>query len=303
MPAGRGGPRRTHRWSEIERELRRTGGQLIAGVDEVGRGPLAGPVVACAVVMPPEVRAIAGVNDSKQLTAAQRERLARRIRARALSFGLGASSVREIDRLNIYHASVLAMRRAIGRLTVVPDHVLVDGKPIRSLGIPHTAIVGGDARCYNIACASIVAKVTRDRLMTLLSARHPECRWDRNAGYGTPDHHRGLRDHGVTPHHRRSFVTVRQLSLELFGPPLTPEEVDAELRGDHGAIVEVAGSDAPRARSGGAELEAEEPAQALRDAVPRNDADRDAEALAADLALPVVPDDGAPPPQAPEATA
>src|SRR4051812_10596641 len=202
-----------HRWRPLEKSLREEKGPHIAGIDEVGRGPLAGPVVACAVVMPPDARAIAGVDDSKRLSCAERVRLAARIRERALSVGLGAASVREIDRVNIYHATVLAMRRALARLSVAPDHVLVDGKPIRSLAVDHTAIVGGDARCYSIACASIVAKVTRDRLMERLGGRYPDYRWEQNAGYGTPDHIRGLSARGVSPHHRRSFCRVSQLSL------------------------------------------------------------------------------------------
>src|SRR5512147_632908 len=161
----RSGRAARRRWSDIERETRKERGPLIAGVDEVGRGPLAGPVVACAVIMPPDSRAIRGVDDSKALTAAQRSKLAKVIFERALTIGVGAASVREIDRLNIYHASTLAMRRAIGRLAVKPDHVLIDGKAIRTLTIEHTAVVHGDARCFSIACASIVAKVTRDRLM------------------------------------------------------------------------------------------------------------------------------------------
>jgi len=203
------------RWSAIERDTRAARGPLIAGVDEVGRGPLAGPVVACAVVMPPDARAIAGVDDSKRLSCAERVRLAAKIRVRALSVGVGAASVREIDRVNVYHATVLAMRRALARLSVAPDHVLVDGKPIRTLRVEHTAVVGGDARCYSIACASIVAKVTRDRLMERLATRYPDYRWEQNVGYATPDHLRGLEAHGVSPHHRRSFCRVSQLSLPL----------------------------------------------------------------------------------------
>src|SRR5678815_5931215 len=129
------------RWSVIERELRKERGPLIAGVDEVGRGPLAGPVVACAVIMPPDSRAIPGVDDSKRLSADQRDRLAPKIRERAVCYGIGAASVREIDRVNIYQATVIAMRRALGRLRVPPNHVLVDGKPFRTLEVPHTAIV------------------------------------------------------------------------------------------------------------------------------------------------------------------
>ena len=203
------------RWKPVERELRKTVGPLIAGVDEVGRGPLAGPVVACAVIMPPDLRAIAGVDDSKRLSADQRGRLAIKIRERALSIGIGAASVREIDRVNIYQATVVAMRRALSRLTMVPNHVLVDGKPFRTLDTPHTAIVGGDDLCYTIACASIIAKVTRDRIMRALAGRHPNYRWERNVGYCTADHLKGLAAHGVTAHHRRSFIPVRQLSLDF----------------------------------------------------------------------------------------
>ncbi|MEO6878623.1 MAG: ribonuclease HII [Gemmatimonadaceae bacterium] len=203
------------RWKPIERELRRTVGPLIAGVDEVGRGPLAGPVVACAIVMPADLRAIAGVDDSKQLSAPERERLAIKIRERAVSVGIGAASVREIDRVNIYHATVIAMRRALSRLSVVPHHVLIDGKPIRTLEVPHTALVGGDDVCYTIACASIIAKVTRDRLMRSLAGRYPLYLWERNVGYSTLAHLQGLAAHGVTPHHRQSFAPVRQLSLNL----------------------------------------------------------------------------------------
>ncbi len=219
------------RWSTIERDLRMQHGPLLAGVDEVGRGPLAGPVVACAVVMPPDARALRGVDDSKRLAPAERVRLAARIRQRALAVGLGAASVREIDRLNIFHATVLAMRRALRRLGVRPDHVLVDGRPIRSLAVEHTAVVGGDGCCPSIACASIVAKVTRDRLMVALARRHPGYLWERNAGYATRAHIDGLLARGLTAHHRRSF-TPRAFELELAideGGPRIVE--DAELIG------------------------------------------------------------------------
>lgn len=192
-------------WSAIEKSRRAAGAVHIAGVDEVGRGPLAGPVVVCAIVMPPNRRAIAGVTDSKQLKAATRERLAAKIRGQALACTVAAASVAEIGRWNIYQATVRAMQRALQRLPVAPDHVLVDGKPIRTLGIPHEAIVGGDARCYSIACASIVAKVLRDGLMARLAARYPIYGWDSNAGYGTPVHLEALRVHGLTPHHRVAF--------------------------------------------------------------------------------------------------
>jgi ribonuclease HII len=189
--------------------------------------------------MPPDVRAIAGVDDSKKLRASERERLAEKIRQRAVSIGVGAASVRVIDRVNIYQATVVAMRRALRRLSVTPHHVVVDGKPFRTLEIPHTAIVGGDDACYSIACASIIAKVTRDRIMHALAGRYPNYRWDRNVGYATLAHLEGLAAHGVTAHHRRSFIPVQQLSLDLGGrvapedlarlaATLSPENSDSE---------------------------------------------------------------------------
>ena len=198
-------------WSPVERDLRSAGGLLVAGVDEVGRGPLAGPVVACAVIMPYDAPKIRGVADSKVVKADDRPILAAKIAQRALAVGLGAASVREIDLLNIYHASVLAMRRAIARLNVVPDHIVIDGRPLPTLGLPHTAVVDGDALCYAVACASIVAKVTRDRLMTSLGRRYPAYLWERNAGYGTPAHLTALATAGVTIHHRKSFAPVQCL--------------------------------------------------------------------------------------------
>ena len=203
------------RWTTIERDLRREKGPLLAGVDEVGRGPIAGPVLACAVIMPADMRAIVGVDDSKRLTHEQRVRLAVKIRDRAVAFALGAASVREIDRINIYQASVLAMRRALGRLNVKPDHVVIDGRAMRTLPIPHTAVVHGDARCFSIACASILAKVTRDLLMTRLAKRYPHYIWDSNAGYTTREHVAGLTSYGITPHHRKSFCRISDLLLEL----------------------------------------------------------------------------------------
>ncbi|HEU4563392.1 MAG TPA: ribonuclease HII [Gemmatimonadaceae bacterium] len=230
MSSGPGPSRRgRRRWSGLERDLRQSGGPLIAGVDEVGRGSLAGPVVACAVIMPPDARAIAGVDDSKRLTAAQRLRLATRIRSRALALSLGAASSREVDRVNVYHATVLAMRRALRRLSLAPDHVLIDGRPIRTLGVAHLAVVGGDARCFSIACASIVAKVTRDSLMRALASRHPHYGWDRNAGYGTPEHWRAIERAGRCAHHRSSFLGARQLALELEAQELADDSLPAEV--------------------------------------------------------------------------
>jgi ribonuclease HII len=224
-------------WSELERAVRVAHGPLVAGVDEVGRGPLAGPVVACAVVMPPppDARAIAGVDDSKRLSPDERERLAALIRRHALAIGVGAASAREVDALNVYHATTLAMQRALARaaagLGEAPHHVLVDGKPIRTLGVEHTAVVGGDARCYAIACASIVAKVTRDRLMRALARRHPGYAWTRNVGYGTAEHRAAIERHGLTAHHRRSFCARLQTELALDAEPSSEGEAgSAELR-------------------------------------------------------------------------
>ena len=196
-------------------------------MDEVGVAPTCGPVVAAAVIMPPNARKIPGVRDSKTLPAAQRERLDPIIRRRALAVGVGAASVAEIDRLNIYHATHLAMRRAIARLGG-HDHVLVDGNRIAGFEAevgPYTSIVDGDATCYTIACASIVAKVIRDRLMSRLAIRYPGYGWEHNAGYSTPDHRAALFELGPTPFHRRSFASVQaalhgsQLGFGLAGAP------------------------------------------------------------------------------------
>jgi ribonuclease HII len=215
------------RWTKIERELRALNGPMLAGVDEVGRGPIAGPVVACAVIMPPDKPAIRGVDDSKKLTAKERVKLAEKIRSSAIAFALGAASVREIERLNIYQASALAMHRALSRLRVPPDHVVIDGKAMRSLPVPHTAVVHGDARCFSIACASILAKVCRDDLMTRLALRHPGYAWERNAGYTVPEHIAGLAAHGITVHHRRSFVRISQLSFDFSSEALILDATDA----------------------------------------------------------------------------
>ena len=220
------------RWSTVERDLRAAHGPHLAGVDEVGRGPLAGPVVACAVIMPGDVRAIAGVDDSKQLAAGERDRLAGLIRKRAIAASIAAASVREIDRLNIYHATSLAIRRALDRLPIRPHHVVLDGKAIRALPYVHTAVVGGDGACYSVACASILAKVTRDRVMRALARRHPGYGWDSNVGYGTRAHLAGLRELGTTRHHRRSFIPVQQLAFDLLEMELAPTDDEAILDSD-----------------------------------------------------------------------
>jgi len=193
-----------------ERALWHAGLLRIVGVDEVGVASLAGPVVAAACLVKTNCRRIPGVRDSKTLSASQRQRLAAEIRRRSVAVGLGAASPAEVDRLNIYHATHLAMRRALQR--VLPyDHVLIDGRRIvgfDDIG-PHTTIVDGDATSYAIACASVVAKVVRDRLLALLAQRHPGYGWERNAGYPTASHLTAIRELGVTPCHRRSFAPVR----------------------------------------------------------------------------------------------
>ena len=212
----------TLRW---ERPLWRAGASRVVGVDEVGVAPTSGAVVAAAVIMAPNCHRIDGVRDSKTMTALQRERLAPVIRRRAIAVGVGAASVADIDRLNIYHATHLAMRRAIARIGG-HDHVLVDGNRIadfeQQVG-PYTAIVDGDARVYSIACASVVAKVVRDRMMAKLHARYPVYGWDRNQGYATREHRDAIRAYGLTPHHRASWQAIQVLmagdQLGLFDAP------------------------------------------------------------------------------------
>src|SRR5687767_8771019 len=220
----------------FERPYWRDGLSRVVGVDEVGVAPTCGAVVAAAVIMAPGCHRIPGVRDSKTLSAAQRERLAPIIRRRAVAVGLGAASVREIDAINIYHATHLAMRRAVSRLGG-HDHVLVDGNRIAGFEAavgPYTAIVDGDAKVYSIACASVVAKVVRDRMMSLLAARYPGYGWERNQGYATREHRDAIRKLGLTPFHRRSFLALQrtlagdQASLDLFGEETEAAREDLE---------------------------------------------------------------------------
>jgi ribonuclease HII len=184
---------------------------LVAGVDEAGRGPLAGPVVAAAIILDPR-RIPDGLDDSKRLSQAKREALCAILRAEA-RVGIGAASVAEIGRLNILGASLLAMRRAVAALRVAPDLVLVDGNRDPGLAHPTRLVVGGDALSASIAAASIVAKVTRDRIMAALDRRHPRYGWGTNQGYATAEHLAALAAHGPCVHHRAGFAPVRQLSL------------------------------------------------------------------------------------------
>jgi ribonuclease HII len=187
------------------------GSVLTAGVDEVGRGPLAGPVLAAAVILR---RPVEGLADSKQLSALQRQRLHDLIRERAV-VAIAAASVREIERHNILGATLLAMRRAVGRLSLRPTEVLVDGNRGPALDIAVRCVVGGDALVPEISAASIVAKVVRDRLMARLARRHPGYGWERNAGYGTAEHRQALARLGLTCHHRRGFAPCAQLALAV----------------------------------------------------------------------------------------
>lgn len=188
---------------------------LMAGVDEVGRGPLAGPVVAAAVILE-ERRTIRGLNDSKLLTADERERLDREIRKRAVCVSVASASVAEIDSLNILRAALLAMQRAVEGLAQQPQIVLVDGNQRPALAMPVRTVVGGDARVRAISAASIVAKVYRDALCMQLHEEHPQYGFDAHKGYSTPEHLSALREHGACPHHRRSFAPVRDVCDRLF---------------------------------------------------------------------------------------
>ena len=183
-------------------------GEHVAGVDEVGRGPLAGPVFAAAVVLHPE-RPIAGLRDSKALTATQREELAAHIRERAFAWALGRADVQEIDRINILRASLVAMRRAVDALAADVRLVYVDGNIAPALACPTVAVVGGDAKVPAISAASIVAKVARDAEMRDASQRYPGYGFERHKGYATPSHLAALRRLGPSPLHRRSFAPVR----------------------------------------------------------------------------------------------
>ncbi len=203
----------------FEKQLRQRGYECIAGIDEAGRGPLAGPVVAAAVVLPRRITLI-GLNDSKQLCPEVREEFYVRLtHDPAVLIGIGSASSAEIDRINILRATYLAMERAIAALPFPPEHFLIDGLPVPFFQTQQTAIVDGDAKSLSIAAASVIAKVTRDRIMLTWHERYPQYQFQTNKGYATPEHRELLRIHGPCEIHRRSFEPVAQMYLPLGLPP------------------------------------------------------------------------------------
>ncbi len=200
----------------VERKLRAEGISPIAGVDEAGRGPLAGPVVAAAVILPPRCR-LPGLNDSKALTASARERLFDLIQDKALSIGVAVMDAKTVDRINVLRATHRAMREAILKLEPIPALALVDGRPLPACPVAQRNIVHGDRLCASIAAASIIAKVTRDRIMEDLHARYPEYGFDRHKGYATPGHLECLSALGPCPAHRMTFAPVRSLLQQRLG--------------------------------------------------------------------------------------
>jgi ribonuclease HII len=201
---------RLDQMANFERVLWKSGIQRIAGVDEAGIGPLAGPVVAAAVVFPPDT-IVDGVDDSKRLDAAERERLARAIRDTGAAVGVGRADVAEIDRINIYQAALRAMRRAIAALPEPPQHVLVDARTLPEIEVPQNAFNKGDGINYSIAAASIIAKTERDRLMAALHREHPAYGFHRHKGYATAAHRAAIRDHGPCAAHRMSYGVIGEL--------------------------------------------------------------------------------------------
>ncbi len=205
--------RRMQRLLSLERELWSQGVTRVAGVDEAGVGPLAGPVVAAAVVFPPGT-VIPAVDDSKRLDPEERGRLCIRIRSAVVGIGFGVAEVAEIDRLNVYHAALQAMRRAVLDLPLRPQQVLVDARTIPDLPLPQHPVAGGDSRHFSIAAASIMAKTYRDELMCELDSRFPEYGFSAHKGYATPQHQQAIRRHGLCPAHRRSYAFVQELAGE-----------------------------------------------------------------------------------------
>ena len=190
---------------ELENEIYAEGFSLICGVDEAGRGPLAGPVYAAAVILPRDA-VIEGLNDSKKLTEKKREALFDVITERALTYGIASASVEEIEKLNILNATFLAMNRAIDKLDPIPELALIDGNRSTGIAMPGRCVVKGDSRCADIAAASILAKVSRDRYMLTLAEKYPQYHFEQHKGYGTKLHYEALREYGPSPEHRPSFL-------------------------------------------------------------------------------------------------
>ena len=200
---------------EVEEVFWQRGQLRIAGVDEVGLGSLCGPIVAAAVLIPAHCPMILGVRDSKLLSAAQRDRLFTQILDQAISVGVGIATVAEIEEFNVLRASYLAMQRSLHRIQPI-DQALIDGREIKKADLgAHTSIIDGDASSYAIACASIIAKVRRDRFLRRLARRHPGYGWERNAGYGTKEHLSAIEKLGITPFHRRSYAPIQKALLRL----------------------------------------------------------------------------------------
>ncbi|MBS4750818.1 ribonuclease HII [Carnobacteriaceae bacterium zg-ZUI78] len=198
----------------FEKALTKNGYNAIAGIDEVGRGPLAGPVVAACVMMPMDTF-ILSVNDSKQLSEKKREKLYKEIMANAISVGIGIVEPNDIDTLNIYQATKVAMQQAVDKMSIKPDFLLIDAMTLTN-DLPQESLIKGDARSYSIACASIIAKVTRDRMMCEYAQHYPHYAFDKNAGYGTKDHLLGLEKYGITPIHRKSFEPIKTMLNNNF---------------------------------------------------------------------------------------
>jgi ribonuclease HII len=196
---------RLEKMQVYENKLRQKGLKLIAGVDEAGRGPLAGPVVASAVILP-EINKIQGINDSKKLSPAKRESLYKEIIDHAICWSIGISSVEEIDEINILQASLLAMRRAINGLSQMPEYVLVDAVTIPEISIGQLPLIKGDQKSINIAAASILAKVTRDKMMLELDCKYPHYGFSLHKGYGTAEHIKAIKKYGPSPIHRKTFI-------------------------------------------------------------------------------------------------
>ena len=189
----------------LENEIYDSGVNILCGVDEAGRGPLAGPVCAAAVILPRGLE-IPGLNDSKKLSEKRREALYDVIISSAMAYGIAFADVEEIERLNILHATFLAMNRAIAQLSVRPELALIDGNRDSDIEVPSRCIVKGDSRCADIAAASILAKVTRDRYMIKMAEQYPQYGFEQHKGYGTKQHYAALREYGATPIHRMSFL-------------------------------------------------------------------------------------------------